>query len=118
MQNAHSPFDDRSRPVQTVVFWAALWAVALFALYQGSASVALIDPDEGRNAEVAREMMVSGNYVVPHLNDLPYLDKPVFFFAAAATAIKRLLYLLWPLHCWWLPSALCALIALLGWSPA
>lgn len=51
---------------------------------------ALLDPDEGRNAEVAREMVQSGDFVLPHLNDLPYLDKPVVFFATAAAFMKVL----------------------------
>ena len=49
-----------------------------------------MDPDEGRNADVAREMAVSGDFVVPHLNGLPYLDKPVFLFAASALSIRAL----------------------------
>src|SRR5690242_714634 len=35
----------------------------------------LLDPDEGRNAEVAREMAASGHVVVPTLLGMPYLDK-------------------------------------------
>jgi 4-amino-4-deoxy-L-arabinose transferase-like glycosyltransferase len=47
----------------------------------------LVDPDEGRNAEVAREMARSGDLLVPHLAGMPYLDKPPGLFWGAALAI-------------------------------
>ncbi len=42
------------------------------------------NPDEPRYAEVAREMVVLGQYLVPHLNGEPYSDKPPLFFWLAA----------------------------------
>jgi 4-amino-4-deoxy-L-arabinose transferase-like glycosyltransferase len=80
----------RARRAGRVAVWIGLWALALLALAHGIDSVPLMDPDEGRNAEVAREMAERGDFVVPHLNGLPYLDKPVLFFAAAALAIDAL----------------------------
>ena len=50
----------------------------------------LLEPDEGRNAEIAREMAVSNNYLIPRLNGLPYVDKPVLYFAVDAISIKVL----------------------------
>ena len=50
----------------------------------------LIDPDEGRNAEVAREMMERRDAIVPHLAGMPYLDKPPALFWAAGVAIGAL----------------------------
>ena len=70
--------------------WGILAALALWALVHGSATTALMDPDEGRNAEVARELAGAADPLIPQLNGLPYLDKPIFFFAAAALAIREL----------------------------
>ncbi len=69
----------------------AVWVViVLGALGYRLGAPALIDPDEGRNAEVAREMQAGGGWVLPTLDGLPYLDKPVLFFAAGAVGISVL----------------------------
>ena len=45
-------------------------------------------PDEPRYAEVAREMLISGNWTLPHLNGELYLDKPPLFFWLIALSAK------------------------------
>ena len=63
---------------------AAALCAPLFLV--GLGSTGLSDPDEGRNAEVAREMLASGDWITPRINDAVYLDKPpVFFWAVAAS---------------------------------
>jgi 4-amino-4-deoxy-L-arabinose transferase-like glycosyltransferase len=48
----------------------------------------LWNPDEPRYAQVAREMMQTGNYLVPHINSEIYPDKPPVFFWLIALASK------------------------------
>jgi 4-amino-4-deoxy-L-arabinose transferase-like glycosyltransferase len=56
-------------------FWVAAVA-ALLISFAGVFDHALWTPDEPRDAEVGREMAVSGDYVVPTLAGQPFLEKP------------------------------------------
>ena len=46
----------------------------------------LVRPDEGRYAEIAREMAVTGDWVTPRLNGIKYFEKPPLQYWATAAA--------------------------------
>lgn len=66
----------------------SLLCVILFTLFAGS--YPLISPDEGRYLEIAREMVVSGDFITPHLNAAIFLDKPILFYWFEAGVLKLL----------------------------
>jgi len=53
----------------------------------GLGHLPLLAPDEGRNAEVGREMSASGAWLVPTYNGVDYLDKPAFYFKTVALSL-------------------------------
>jgi 4-amino-4-deoxy-L-arabinose transferase-like glycosyltransferase len=68
------------------VLGLALLLGIFYALWIGSHP--LFTPDEGRYSEVAREMVVTGDYVTPRLNGVAFLDKPALYYWLQASAIK------------------------------
>lgn len=65
---------------------AAVLAGLLVAFLGATGARALNVPDEGRYAEVAREMLRLGDFVTPRLDGVPFLDKPPLFFWLEAAA--------------------------------
>lgn len=60
----------------------ALWLLALAWLRP------LSDPDEGRYAVAALQMLRSGDWVTPALNGLPFFHKPPLYYWLAATGLQ------------------------------
>jgi 4-amino-4-deoxy-L-arabinose transferase-like glycosyltransferase len=60
----------------------------------------LIKPDEGRYAEIPREMLVSGDWTTPRLNGLKYFEKPPLQYWATATAYTVLGEHQWTSRLW------------------
>ena len=77
----------------------------------------LVRPDEGRYAEIPREMVTTGDWLTPRLNAIKYFEKPPLQYWATATA-----YTLFGEHEWtarlWpaLTGFLCVLlVGFTGW---
>lgn len=50
----------------------------------------LVGPDEPRYAQIAREMVSSGDYVTPRLNGKPWFEKPVLYYWMTACFYRTL----------------------------
>ena len=65
--------------------WLLLLALGWFATIQVRP---LLDPDEGRYAEIPREMLVSGDWIMPRFDGLKYFEKPPLQYWATAAAYR------------------------------
>ncbi len=70
---------------QDIIILACIFSL-LFAIGMGSRP--LIIPDEGRYAEIPREMVATGDYLTPHLNGIKYFEKPPLFYWMESSTIK------------------------------
>jgi 4-amino-4-deoxy-L-arabinose transferase-like glycosyltransferase len=85
---------------------AALMLVCAVALFGHLGAPPLFEPDEGRNAEKAREILLLNDWVTPHQNFLVVLDKPISYYWFVAASYKIFGVSEWSAR---LPSALAAL---------
>ena len=68
--------------------WLVLACAALFYLPLGLR--ALWDSDEGRYAEIAREMLALKDWITPHLNYVVYFEKPPLMYWLTALSLRLL----------------------------
>jgi 4-amino-4-deoxy-L-arabinose transferase-like glycosyltransferase len=69
----------------------------------------LFNPDEGRYAEIPREMVVSGDWVTPRLDAIKYFEKPPLQYWATAVAYQAAGQHAWTVRLW---TALCGFLGL------
>lgn len=65
----------------------ALFFVSLAFLYFSAlGTMPLMEPDEGRYAEIPREMLATGDFVTPRLNGVVYIEKPPLYYWGCAAS--------------------------------
>ncbi len=97
------------------------WITLAIAWFAPLGHRALINPDEGRYATIALEMLRSGDWITPHLNGFVYFEKPPFgyWMSAAAMAlfgIGEFAVRLWPATSGFASVALVAFTARRLWG--
>ncbi|HQR03273.1 MAG: glycosyltransferase family 39 protein [Proteobacteria bacterium] len=96
----------------------SVWIVwiALAAIWFGTlGDRALVRPDEGRYAEIPREMVARGDWLTPRLNDIKYFEKPALQYWATAAGYEIFGQSEWTARLW--PAITGFLgILLAGWT--
>ncbi|MBA2654852.1 MAG: glycosyltransferase family 39 protein [Gammaproteobacteria bacterium] len=68
--------------------YVILFVVLFLSFYLGMSTYGIENVNEGLYAEIPREMLQLGNYVIPKLNFLPYIEKPPLFYWLIALSYK------------------------------
>jgi 4-amino-4-deoxy-L-arabinose transferase-like glycosyltransferase len=82
------------RIAQARTHWS-VWVLLALSWFATLGWRPLFEPDEGRYAEIPREMLVSGDWVTPRLNGYKYFEKPALQYWATAAV-----YSLFGTHEW------------------
>jgi 4-amino-4-deoxy-L-arabinose transferase-like glycosyltransferase len=88
-----------------------LAVVFAFPFFLNLGSLPLIDPDEGRYAEIPREMLERGDLITPTLNYVKYFEKPPLLYWINAASLKVFGENEFAAR---FPSALCGLLTVLA----
>lgn len=80
--------------------------LVVFVFFMLLGTRGLNEPDEGRYGEIAREMVQTGDWLVPHIWYVPHLDKPPMTYWCVALSFKIFGVSEWALR---LPLALAGL---------
>ena len=90
---AQSPLPRRPRlmpePASPSRYTLICLALLLAAVWFGTLEMRkLVRPDEGRYAEIPREMVATGDWLTPRLNGIKYFEKPPLQYWTTAAKMK------------------------------
>jgi 4-amino-4-deoxy-L-arabinose transferase-like glycosyltransferase len=94
------------------VLWIALAAVWFATMPMRP----LVDPDEGRYAEIPREMVATGDWITPRLDGFKYFEKPPLQYWATAAAYSVFGVREWTARLWTVGLAFLCLPMVFGWT--
>jgi 4-amino-4-deoxy-L-arabinose transferase-like glycosyltransferase len=84
------PADEACAPDLVAAGFAGVIGLAALLFFFHLGTYGLWEPDEARYSEVAREMLASRNFIVPHLNYVPYIEKPPLLYWLTTLAMSLL----------------------------
>jgi len=70
-----------------MAYRTSCWFLILFACFYGLGSYPLLDHNEGMYAAIAKDMLKSGDFIIPHLNGVSYIEKPPLLYWLTAAAL-------------------------------
>ena len=80
--------DHRRSVSQNPFYLLCFPLLALFLLLYNLSGPVLFEPDEGRNAEIGREILLLNDWTIPHYNFVPRLDKPAAYYWPTALSYR------------------------------
>ena len=86
----HAGLASPALSLRELLAWLLLLYTVLAVLFAGLGSYPLYDPDEGRNAEVAREVVVENHWIPPTLNGQARYQKPPLYYWLVAASFEAL----------------------------
>ena len=96
--------------MKTTLHILLILVLSYIFFFHNLGSYSLKEPDEGRYAEIPREMVETGDYIVPHLDYVRYFEKPPLLYWATALSFRLFGLSEWSAR---LPNALAALLTVL-----
>ena len=97
--------------------WLA-WIVLAIAWFATTPVRPMLDPDEGRYAEIPREMLASGDWVTPRFDGLKYFEKPPLQYWATAAVYSVAGLSEWSSRLWSVGLGFACLGLVFAWTRA
>jgi len=81
-----------------MIYRALSCFIIAFACFYGLGLYPLFDNNEGMYASIARDMLSNHQFIIPHLNDMAYIEKPPMLYWLMAISMSLFGITTWAVH--------------------